>query len=62
LHRQNERDRRLGRGTTRANGILLDHQIGRFATDSGALYSCEGTREMNALVVGKAIAGFSAFV
>ncbi len=45
-----------------ANGILLDYNIGRFVADSEALYSYEGTREMNALIVGKAITGFSAFV
>jgi glutaryl-CoA dehydrogenase len=45
-----------------ANGILLDHNIGRFVADAEALYSYEGTREMNALIVGKAITGFSAFV
>jgi glutaryl-CoA dehydrogenase len=45
-----------------ANGILLDHQIGRFVADAEALYSYEGTREMNSLIVGKAITGFSAFV
>ncbi len=45
-----------------ANGILLDHNIGRFVADAEALYSYEGTREMNSLIVGKAITGFSAFV
>jgi glutaryl-CoA dehydrogenase len=45
-----------------ANGILLDYNIGRFVADSEALYSYEGTREMNALIVGKAVTGFSAFV
>jgi glutaryl-CoA dehydrogenase len=45
-----------------ANGILLEHHIGRFVADAEALYSYEGTREMNALIVGKAITGFSAFV
>jgi glutaryl-CoA dehydrogenase len=45
-----------------ANGILLDHHIGRFVADAEALYSYEGTREMNSLIVGKAITGFSAFV
>ncbi|GAA5073808.1 acyl-CoA dehydrogenase family protein [Lysobacter panacisoli] len=44
------------------NGILLDHQVGRFVADAEALYSYEGTREMNALIVGRAITGFSAFV
>jgi glutaryl-CoA dehydrogenase len=45
-----------------ANGILLDQQVGRFVADAEALYSYEGTREMNALIVGRAITGFSAFV
>jgi alkylation response protein AidB-like acyl-CoA dehydrogenase len=45
-----------------ANGILLDYNVGRFVADSEALYSYEGTREMNALIVGKAVSGFSAFV
>ena len=45
-----------------ANGILLDQQVGRYVADAEALYSYEGTREMNALIVGKAITGFSAFV
>jgi glutaryl-CoA dehydrogenase len=45
-----------------ANGILLDYNIGRFVADSEAIYSYEGTREMNTLIVGKAITGFGAFV
>jgi glutaryl-CoA dehydrogenase len=45
-----------------ANGILLDYNIGRFVADAEALYSYEGTREMNTLIVGKAITGFSAFI
>jgi len=44
------------------NGILLDQQVGRFVADAEAIYSYEGTREMNTLIVGKAITGFSAFV
>jgi len=44
------------------NGILLDHHVGRFVADAEAIYSYEGTREMNTLIVGKAITGFSAFV
>jgi glutaryl-CoA dehydrogenase len=44
------------------NGILLDHQVGRFVADSEAIYSYEGTREMNTLIVGRSITGFSAFV
>jgi len=45
-----------------ANGILLDHHVGRFVADAEALYSYEGTREMNSLIVGRAVTGFSAFV
>ena len=44
------------------NGILLDHQVGRFVADAEAIYSYEGTREMNTIIVGRAITGFSAFV
>ena len=49
--------RQLGR-----NGILLDHHVGRFVADAEALYSYEGTREMNTLIVGRSITGISAFV
>ena len=45
-----------------ANGILLENQVARYFADAEALYSYEGTREMNTLIVGKAITGFSAFV
>jgi alkylation response protein AidB-like acyl-CoA dehydrogenase len=44
------------------NGIVLDYNVARFVADSEALYSYEGTREMNSLIVGKAITGLSAFV
>jgi glutaryl-CoA dehydrogenase len=44
------------------NGILLENQVARYFADAEALYSYEGTREMNTLIVGKAITGFSAFV
>ena len=44
------------------NGILIDEHVGRFVGDAEAIYSYEGTREMNTLIVGKAITGLSAFV
>jgi glutaryl-CoA dehydrogenase len=44
------------------NGILLEHHVGRFVADAEAIYSYEGTREMNTLIVGRAITGISAFV
>jgi alkylation response protein AidB-like acyl-CoA dehydrogenase len=44
------------------NGILLENNVGRFVADSEAIYSYEGTREINTLIVGRAITGLSAFV
>src|SRR5881398_480045 len=44
------------------NGILLDYNVARFFADAEALYSYEGTLQMQQLIVGKAITGFSAFV
>lgn len=43
------------------NGILLEHKVGRFVAAAEAIYSYEGTREMNTLIVGLAITGTSAF-
>jgi glutaryl-CoA dehydrogenase len=44
------------------NGILLENQVGRFVADAEAIYSYEGTREINTLIVGRAITGVGAFV
>src|SRR5262249_3127308 len=44
------------------NGILLENHVGRFVADAEAIYSYEGTREMNTLIVGKHITGLSAFI
>ncbi|MGY6558638.1 MAG: acyl-CoA dehydrogenase family protein [Nitritalea sp.] len=44
------------------NGILLEHDIARFVADAEAIYSYEGTKEINSLIVGRAITGHSAFV
>jgi glutaryl-CoA dehydrogenase len=44
------------------NGIVLDYDIGRFVADAEALYSYEGTREINTMIVGRAVTGLSAFV
>ena len=43
------------------NGILLEHHVGRFVADAEAIYSYEGTREVNTLIVGRALTGRSAF-
>src|SRR6266853_1386274 len=44
------------------NGIVADYQVARFFADCEALYSYEGTYQMQNLIVGKAVTGFSAFV
>lgn len=44
------------------NGIVLDYGVMRHFADAEAIYSYEGTREMNTLIVGRAITGTAAFV
>ncbi len=44
------------------NGILLEYNVARFVADAEAIYSYEGTKEINSLIVGRAITGSSAFV
>src|SRR5208282_215423 len=44
------------------NGIVADYKAARFFTDCEALYSYEGTYQMQNLIVGKAITGIGAFV
>ena len=44
------------------NGILLEYDVARFVADAEAIYSYEGTKEINTLIVGRAITGYSAFM
>lgn len=44
------------------NGILTEHGAAKLFGDAEALYTFEGTYEMNALLVGRAITGVSAIV
>jgi glutaryl-CoA dehydrogenase len=44
------------------NGIVLDYEIAKVFNDAEALYSYEGTREINSLIVGRAVTGLGAFV
>ena len=44
------------------NGITLDHGVARFFADAEAVYTFEGTKDMNQLIVGRAITGHAAFV
>jgi alkylation response protein AidB-like acyl-CoA dehydrogenase len=44
------------------NGIAADYNVGRFFADAEALYTYEGTYQMQNLIIGKAITGLSAFI
>jgi len=61
-HGQVPRDCRLARELLGGNGIAADYHVGRFFADAEALYSYEGTYQMQNLILGKAITGFSAFI
>lgn len=51
----------LAREVVGGNGILLMTDVARFHADAEAIYSYEGTHEINALVVARSITGFGAF-
>src|ERR1700747_841695 len=51
-----------GRELLGGNGIVADYNLARFFADAEALYSYEGTYQMQNLIVGKAITGRGAFV
>ncbi len=52
----------LARDLHGGNGILLDHHVARYFCDTEAIYSYEGTNEINSLLVGRAVTGLGAFV
>ena len=52
----------LAREIFGGKGILLENHVARYFCDTEAIYSYEGTNEINTLVVGRAVTGFSAFV
>lgn len=51
----------LAREVAGGNGITLESDVARFHADAEAVYSYEGTHEINALIVGRALTGHSAF-
>lgn len=51
----------LSRELMGGNGILIKNNVARFLADAEALYSYEGTMQINSLIVGRAITGQSAF-
>ncbi|MCW1967606.1 MAG: acyl-CoA dehydrogenase family protein [Anaerolineae bacterium] len=52
----------LAREIMGGNGILIDNHVARHFADAEAVYSYEGTNEVNTLVVGREITGVQAFV
>jgi len=52
----------LGRELMGGNGILLENHMARHFADMEAVYTYEGTNEINTLVVGREITGVAAFV
>ncbi|WP_285320506.1 acyl-CoA dehydrogenase family protein [Pseudarthrobacter sp. lyk4-40-TYG-27] len=52
----------LGRGILGGNGIVTDFEMAKIFADAEAIYSYEGTAEINTLVTGRAITGISAIV
>lgn len=51
----------LAREVCGGNGILLDTDVARFHADAEAIYSYEGTHDINSLIVARAATGISAF-
>ncbi|MFT4471626.1 acyl-CoA dehydrogenase family protein [Arthrobacter sulfonylureivorans] len=52
----------LGRSILGGNGIVADYEMAKIFADAEAIYSYEGTHEINSLVTGRAITGVAAFV
>jgi glutaryl-CoA dehydrogenase len=52
---------RMAREVLGGNGILLDYHVMRHFVDMEALYTYEGTAEIQTLIVGRDITGVSAF-
>lgn len=52
----------MGRSLLGGNGIVTDFEMAKIFADAEAIYSYEGTHEVNTLVTGRAITGVSAIV
>jgi glutaryl-CoA dehydrogenase len=50
----------LARETMGGNGILIDNHVARLFTDAEAVYTYEGTNDINLLIVGREITGLNA--
>src|SRR5699024_3180224 len=52
----------LGRSILGGNGIVSDYGMAKVFADAEAIYTYEGTHEINTLIAGRAITGISAIV
>lgn len=52
----------LGRGILGGNGIVTDYGMGKVFADAEAIYTYEGSREINTLIAGRDITGVSAII
>lgn len=52
----------IGRSLFGGNGLVAEHGMAKVWADAEAIYTYEGTYEINSLIVGRAITGISAFV
>ena len=52
---------RLGRELIGGNGIIIDNYVMTALADIESVYTYEGTYDINALIVGRSITGYSAF-
>lgn len=52
----------LAREVCGGNGITYETEVARFFTDAEAIYTYEGTHEINAMLVARELTGISAFV
>jgi glutaryl-CoA dehydrogenase len=52
----------LGRSILGGNGIVTDFGMAKIFADAEAVYTYEGSYEINSLIVGRALTGLSAIV
>jgi glutaryl-CoA dehydrogenase len=52
----------LGRSILGGNGIVSDFRMAKIFADAEAIYTYEGSFEINTLIVGRAVTGVSAIV
>lgn len=52
---------RIGREALGGNGIILDNYLMKVLVDIEAIYTYEGTYDINALVAARELTGYAAF-